>query len=188
MKKFKEKLRVDLHLLTALLATALMLGCIEASPNGQLTITSYTTAEPKPYPTTTESMTSTLPGPTSTQPVAEADKAAICLEAQTNKTQYERCKLAATGSLPMPQSELQKCAEIQQHAGAYSELIFHGLQDCVGIPAGGLDGDSSAGGLFCKDMGQPDRDQCYLSVRMCDPIDDSDIKNQCNSGLELKKL
>ncbi|MFH0863019.1 MAG: hypothetical protein V1875_08340 [Candidatus Altiarchaeota archaeon] len=131
---------------------------------------------------------STSPVPTTIQPIAEEDKKATCLEARANRTIYERCKLAASGNLPMPQSELRRCAEIQQHAGAYSELIFHGLQNCAGIPAGGLDIDSSGDALFCKDMGQPDRDQCYLSVRMCDPIDDSKLKNQCLNGLELKKL
>jgi hypothetical protein len=185
MENLKDALWQDRHLMVALLAAVLILGCIGESPNEQLTITSFTTAEPRLSPTTTVSITSDLPAPT---PIAEEDKRAICLEARANRTLYERCKMAASGGLSMPQSELRRCAEIQQHAGAYSELIFHGLQNCAGIPAGSTEGDTTGDALFCKDMGQPDRDQCYLSVRMCDLIGDSGLKNQCLSGLELKKL
>ena|GEM_PF-5075917 len=56
------------------------------------------------------------------------------------------------------------------------------------IPTGGVDGDPADGALFCKDLGQPNRDQCYLSVSMCDPIEDADVKNQCLSGLKINKL
>jgi hypothetical protein len=129
-----------------------------------------------------------LPASSSTLPLAEADKAALCREARANRTVYERCKMAASGNLALPQSELRRCAEIQHNAGAYSELIFHSLQNCAGIPVDGLGDDTYEGALFCKDMGQPARDQCYFSVRMCGQIEESDLRKQRLGSLELKKL
>jgi hypothetical protein len=180
-------LKEEIHLLTALLVIILALGCIGLSP-AEGTTTTLVTIQPMPYPTSTVSTVSTLSPPATTLPVAEADQRAICLEARANRTVYERCKMAATGDLSLPQSELRICAEIQQHAGAYSEAIFHGLKYCAGIPSDGMASDPAEGAYFCKDLGQPDRDECYLSVRMCDPIEDFDIKNQCKNGLELKIL
>ncbi|MCX6695463.1 MAG: hypothetical protein NTU61_04130 [Candidatus Altiarchaeota archaeon] len=174
------------RLFVALLAAVLTLGCIGASPAEESASTTLATFQP--YPTTTLSTASTLFTPSSTLPVSEADKRAICLEARANRTVYERCKMAASGDLYLPQSELRRCAEIQQHAGAYAEAIFHGLQYCAGVPTSDLYGGTPSNAMFCKDLGQPDRDQCYLSASMCDPIENSDIKNQCLSGLQLNKI
>jgi hypothetical protein len=169
----------------ALLAAALALGCIGSSPVGEPASTTLATVQPIPPSTTTTSASSTLPVSSSTLPAAGADEAAVCSEARANRTVYLRCKKAASGELSLPQSELRRCADIQRNAGAYSRLIFRGLQSCGSSASGGLGGDE---GLFCRDMGQPDRDQCYLSVRMCDQIEDAAVKGRCLGGLELKRL
>ena len=193
MKHSKEPLRQVMPLLIALLAFMLTLGCIGSSPAGESATTTLATVQPAPYAvnsssTTSSSTTSTLSTPTSTLPVSEDNKRAICLEARANRIVYERCKMAASGDLFLSQSELRQCAQIQQNAGAYAEAIFHGLQYCAGIPDDSTTSDPSRGAMFCKDLGQPDRDQCYLSASMCDPIENSDVKNQCLSGLQLNKL
>lgn len=170
-------------LLIALSAAVLTAGCISLSPAGE------PAAAPSTLGRTTSSDTphstaSSLSLPPSTLPASGADERAVCLEARANQTTYERCKKAASGELSLPRSELRRCADIQHNAGAYSDAFHRGLQACVGIPADGMAGDA----LFCKDLGQPDRDQCYLSVRMCGPIEDPDTRSECQSGLELTDL
>lgn len=178
-KNFKGPLR-QMRLLAAILAVVLALGCIGASPSEGLATTTLTTIQSMHYEDTSSLTASTIATQSSTLPAPEEDGIAICLEARANKSLYDRCKMAASGELFLSQSELRKCAQIQQNAGAYAEAIFHGLQYCVGDPTGSA--------FSCNDMGQPDRDQCYLSVSMCDPIEDADVKNQCLSGQQINKI
>ena len=167
-------------------AVVLVPGCLGASPSGEPAATSVTVQPAMPVDTTSPTVSSS--STSSTLPADEVNRTAVCLEARANRSLYERCRKAASGELFLPQSELRRCAGIQRHAGAYSQAIYNGLQYCVGIPGDGMAGDQAENALFCKDMGQPDRDQCYLSVRMCGPIEDSDVRNRCLSGLELKEL
>jgi len=183
MKNYNKTIRKIMPMTIVLLAAVFTLGCIGASP-GVEPATTTATVQPIPQTDTTLATATTI----AAQPVSDVDSRAICLEARANRTIYERCKMAAVGELSLPQSELRMCAQIQQHAGTYAATIFHGLKFCVGIQEGSLGGDTYLGAYFCKDLGQPDRDDCYFSVRLCDQIEDYTLKSQCQSSLELKKL
>jgi hypothetical protein len=171
--------------LAVVMVVALACGCLTSQAPSTTTLADGATAENQQTPSTTTTVAMEATS-TTTMHVAEVDDRTLCLEARASRITYERCKMAGSGDLSLPQSELRICAQIQQNAGAYSEAIFHGLQHCTGIPEGGV--DSSEYAMLCKDLGQPDRDQCYLSASMCDPIENSDIKNQCQSGLQINKL
>jgi hypothetical protein len=173
------------NIIKAIIVVAFLCGCLGSPPTSQ---SNEQASQPSPT-----SLNPTVPAEATTSTAAEGnsqavDDRAICLEARANRTQYERCKTSGAGNLPMPQSELQICAEIQQNAGAYAETFFHGLQHCAGIPEGDTTGNQAENAMFCKDLGQPDRDQCYLSASMCDPIENVDIKNQCQSGQQINKV
>ncbi len=172
------------RLLISLSAAVLAAGCIWPSPAGEPETNTPATVQPILQSDTALLTASSLPQQSSTLPAAIADKRVVCLEARANRSIYERCKKAASGDLSLPRSELRRCAGIQRNAGAYSDSFHRGLQACVGIPADGMADDA----LFCKDLEQPDRDECYLSVRMCGPIEDQDARSECESGLELNAL
>lgn len=172
--------------LAVLIVVTFAFGCLTSQAPSTTTLADGTIAENQQTPSsTTVAMEAAS---TTTMPAAEVGDRTLCLEARANRITYERCKLAGAGDLSLPQSELRICAQIQQNAGAYSEAIFRGLQHCAGIPEGGMASDPSEYAMLCKDLSQPDRDQCYLSASMCDPIENSDIKNQCQSGLQINEF
>ncbi|MFH0862863.1 MAG: hypothetical protein V1875_07545 [Candidatus Altiarchaeota archaeon] len=159
---------------------ALLGGCLTETETVQTTTT--TTATPAEPSTTTTSTATTTPSSTSTTLAVNGTQ--LCQEARQNESVYQRCKKAATGQIHLPQSELQRCAQIQQHAGEYARNIYHGLTYCIGLPSGGLPAPGE-GASFCKDLPEENQDDCYMTVRQCDKIADPSLRNRCAGLNEL---
>lgn len=156
---------------------ALFCGCLGATNRPTAT------SPAKPPPVSTVSSTVSLPSTTyttSTTSTIPVNATQVCVEARANLTIYQTCRKTSAGQVYLPPQELQRCAQIQEHAGEYARNLYHGLTYCVGIPTGIKAPDN--GPSFCKDLQDQEQDNCYLLVRQCSKIREKTLREKCLSG------
>ncbi|MFH1056107.1 MAG: hypothetical protein V1744_08450 [Candidatus Altiarchaeota archaeon] len=161
------------HILLVVLA--LSCGCISAPA-----VTTTTTLE-----STTTSTTITYSITSSTTTTLQVNETVRCVQVAEKETLYRRCKLLLTGKLSMPPDERRLCGEIQKNPREYMRQIIRERTGCEYLIREYTIRPESQY-VFCSEIEEQDvRDDCYMSVRMCDKIVDRGLRDECSRSTSL---
>ena len=134
----------------------------------------------------TESTTVATVSSSTTMTLQEVNKTKVCLEARIRQRMYDKCQRYPPGSLSLKPEERDLCAEITHNNQEYLRSIVVDLRGCQNIKPENLPETDKNAPLTCLDLESiEDRDNCYMTFRVCDKITDYTLKQQCKASLTI---